>query len=183
MQSLIRTVSVLCPIVWSLSPALTRHSKFLTLERLSANWINPENPHPRSQSSEMACAGCQHSLMINKCTAHAYKIPTFRLWFRRILGKLLETWGPDVFPEGLFCGWGRSNFLALTVVEDLVTGYIVGPFSRSDVSHPAAHIKCPGLLLLLRLHCPPLSAVTRMVAVKKEKEMFNMPLKLWVSNE
>lgn len=38
-----------------------------------------------------------------------------------------------------------------------MTGYIVDPFSRSDVSHPAAHIKCPGLLLLLRLHCPSIS--------------------------
>lgn len=52
MQSLILTVSVL--LCDSRAPA--RHSKFLTLEMLSANWINLECPRPRSQSTEMALA-------------------------------------------------------------------------------------------------------------------------------
>lgn len=39
---------------------------------LSANWINPERPHPHSHRTEMALAVCQHSLIINKWITHTY---------------------------------------------------------------------------------------------------------------
>jgi len=39
---------------------------------LSANWINPECPYPHSQSTGMALAVCQHSLIINKWITHPY---------------------------------------------------------------------------------------------------------------
>jgi len=39
---------------------------------LSANWINPECPYPHSQSTGMALAVCQHSLIINKWITHTH---------------------------------------------------------------------------------------------------------------
>lgn len=88
---------------------------------LSANWINPECPYPHSQSTGMALAVCQRSLIINKWITHPYVCGLGGSW-----GSFRKCEVFTFFPEGL----GREKHsLALTVVEYLVTSYIVGSFS------------------------------------------------------